>query len=250
MIFNHGCVTDAAHKFFTNGKLLVTCCYFEVLHRWQPIFLSWIGRQTAKTYEHHFFRLFQSIGNELKVNDETIALWTVFQQIVGTVVDFSDAQRIGFQAAYAKFMTTTATGVQCQISKWVDETEGNNFSFLSYDEHYNIGGSLLKGCRYHWKESVTKIAQNRNVISEDQQSEFHHLISMLSTVDTISEFNSTARLILTKYPNAKSWLEWWLQAEQSRMLFPVVKAAIGDDQTPTQHLQGLPTQLYSDFRNI
>ena len=195
MIFNHGCVTDAAHKFFTNGKLLVTCCYFEVLHRWQPIFLSWIGRQTAKTYEHHFFRLFQSIRNGLEVNDETSLLLTVFQQIVGTVVDFSEAQRIEFQAVYAKFMTATAVGVQCQISKWVDETEGNKFSFLSFDEHYHIGGSLLKGYQFHWKESVTKIAQNRNVISEDQQSEFHQLISMLSTVDTIVEFNSTTHLI-------------------------------------------------------
>ena len=151
MIFDHGCVTDAAHKYFTNGKLLITCCYFEILHRWQPIFLSWIGRQTAKTYEHHFFKLFQSIGSSLKVNDEASVLSTVFQQIVGTVVDFSEAQRVGFQVAYAKFMTTTAVGVQCQISKWIDEMEGNKFSFLSYDEHYNLAGSLLKGCQYHWK---------------------------------------------------------------------------------------------------
>ena len=54
MIFGHGCITDAAHKFFQNGKLIVTCCYFEVIHRWQPIFFSWVGRQNASTYQQHF----------------------------------------------------------------------------------------------------------------------------------------------------------------------------------------------------
>lgn len=93
MIFNHGCITDAAHKFFSTGKgkLLVTYCYFEVLHRWQSIFISWIGHQTAKTYECHFFQLFQSIGNALKINDEISSLLSIFQKIIGSMVDFSDA---------------------------------------------------------------------------------------------------------------------------------------------------------------
>jgi hypothetical protein len=67
MIFSHGCITDAAHKFFTNGKLLVTCCYFEILKRWQSILLSWIGRENTETYEHHFFKLFIIIAEQLEV---------------------------------------------------------------------------------------------------------------------------------------------------------------------------------------
>ena len=117
-IFRHGCITDAAHKFFTNSKLLVTCCYFEILKRWQPILLSWIGRDTTKTYEYHFFNLFIIIAEQLKVQDERSSLLTLFQKAVASVVDYSDAQRSGFQAAYARFMTTTQKGLEYQFSYW------------------------------------------------------------------------------------------------------------------------------------
>src|SRR5204863_1954494 len=96
-----GCISDAANKFFVNGKLLVTCCYFEVLKRWQPILLSWIGRETRKTYEYHFFKLFESIEDQLKVcNSEKSSLLLIFQQIIASVVDYSNTQRLGFQDTY------------------------------------------------------------------------------------------------------------------------------------------------------
>src|SRR5204863_9441251 len=83
------------------NKLLVTCCYFEVLKRWQPILLSWIAQETRKTYEYHFFKLFESIGDQLKVcNSERSSLLLIFQQIIASVVDYSNTQRLGFQDTY------------------------------------------------------------------------------------------------------------------------------------------------------
>jgi hypothetical protein len=128
-IFRHRCITDAAHKFFTNGKLLVTCCYFEILKRWQPILLSWIGRDTTKTCEYHFFNLFIIIAEQLKVQDERSSLLTLFQKAVASVVDYSDAQCSGFQAAYARFMTTTQKGLEYQFSYWKYE---GTYIFESY----------------------------------------------------------------------------------------------------------------------
>ena len=239
MLFNHGCVTDAAHKFFQNGKLLVTCCYFEVMHRWEPIFLSWVGRQTAKTYQQHFFKLFESIGNGLRDINGNKSLWRLFQQIIGMVVDFSDAQRAGFQAAYAEFMAHTAVGIKCQLSNWTDDKQPDGeVLFSSYQENYDFGGSLLKGCEYHWHKSVNRIARNCNLIPDGQESEFRGLVAMLSTVSTMVEFNSTARLIYTEFPNVKHWLEWWLQGERSCLLFLAVKTSLGE--TFNENLPGIP----------
>ena len=98
-VFKYGCIMDAAHKFFANGQLLVTCCYFDILHRWQPILLSWIGRQTTETYASHFFTLFNSIAYGFKVKNEEYFTLATFQQVLGTVVDFSELQQTGFQMA-------------------------------------------------------------------------------------------------------------------------------------------------------
>ena len=152
------------------------------------------------------------------------------------VVDFSDAQRIGFQEAYAELMTKTEIEIKCQLSGWVDEKQPDGQAFPFYEEHYDVGGSLLKGCEYHWDKSINRIARNRNVISKDQELEFRGYVMMLSTAQSMVEFNSTTRLISTEFPNVKLWLEWWLHGERSRLLFPIVKASLGESYN--ENLQG------------
>jgi hypothetical protein len=136
---------------------------------------------------------------------------------VASVVDYSDAQRSGFQAAYARFMTTTQKGLEYQFQYWNHEgtsifelylnKEGSGFTILSYDDHYRIAGSLLKGCQYHWKESVTRIAKNSAIVPMKQQSYFRHLTSELLKSDTLQDFNSTIHTIEKEFPNTNSWLE-------------------------------------------
>ena len=118
LLFQHGMITDAAHKFFKVGKLLQTTCYFEVLHRWQSILISWIGKQNKETYSSHFFTLFISIAEQLSIIDSDYFRLPVFQSIISTVVDFSDAQRLGFQIAYQKFLTSTDHDLRLQIHEW------------------------------------------------------------------------------------------------------------------------------------
>jgi len=247
MLFSHGCVTDAAHKFFQNGKLLITCCYFEVIHRWEPIFISWVGRQTARTYQQHFFKLFQSIANGLKDINGNKSLQRLFQQVIGTVLDFSDAQRKGFQAAYAEFMENTPMGIKCQLSNWTDDKRSDGGTvFCSYQEHYDLGGSLLKGCEYHWHRNINHTARNRSLVPADQESKFRGLLAMLSTANTMVEYNSTVCLINMQFPNVKPWLEWWVQGERACLLFPAVKASLGE--IVNENLPGISiSQLLTNF---
>ena len=113
-IFRNGMISDGAHKFFFGATLNHTCAYFEVLHRWQPILASWMGRQNVETYTIHFLTLFNTISSQLYLADPDIRL-SSFHQIIGTVVDFSDAQRSGFERAYVKFMTETDYGHRFQM---------------------------------------------------------------------------------------------------------------------------------------
>ena len=76
-----------------------------------------------------FFKLFESIGDQLKVcNCEKSPLLLIFQQIIASVVDYSNAQQLGFQDIYEQFMTTIEVGIQCQFSQW--NQEGHRFFFI------------------------------------------------------------------------------------------------------------------------
>lgn len=121
---------------------------------------------------------------------------------------------------------------------YINKTGQNKFSFSSYDDHYQIAGSLLKGCQQHWKESITRIAKNSTVVPPNRQTYFRHLISLLSKVNKIEDFNAAVHTIVTEFPVTTTWLNWWLKAEHSRMLFPAVQIAIGDDKSASEHLQG------------
>lgn len=231
LLFQHGMITDAAHKFFKVGKLLQTTCYFEVLRRWQPILISWIGKQNKETYSSHFFTLFISIAEQLSAIDYDYFRLPVFQSIVSTVVDFSDAQRLGFQIAYQKFLTSTDHGLRLQIREW--ERSEIEYRFVEAEEHYAIAGILLKGCLYHWNESVKRIIENRHVIPKERQDEFKSYITKLFTAATIDAFNVIVNTIRTEFPNTRNWIDWWIKNEHAQMLFPILQIR------ELKHVQGI-----------
>ena len=68
---------------------------------------------------------------------------------------------------------------------------------------------------------------------------------MLSTAKDMKDFNSTVRLISTESPKVKYWLEWWVQADRSRLLFDVVKASLGE--THNVNLQSLSFMLFYSY---
>ena len=240
-IFNHGMITDAAHKFFHTEKLLQTCCYYEELHRWQPILISWTGKQNKETYACHFFTLFTSIAGQLKISNVDIQLST-FQFIIATVVDFSDAQRAGFQLAYQKFLTSTEYGIQLQMHEW--ELSSLTYQFLSADEHYSVAAGIIKGCLQHWKKSVTRVSQNHHVIPSEQRSEFHSYISDLFSTETIENFELMKELIELMFPNTRDWLNWWCKTEHAGLLFPILRSR------QFEQLEGIYLSTMFNSRNI
>jgi len=215
-IFRYGMISDGAHKFFSGATLNHTCVYFDVLHRWQPILASWMGRQNAETYTIHFLTLFSTIASQICSADPDIQL-SSFHEIISTVVDFSDAQRSGFEGAYVRFMTDTDYGHRFQMREWALDPQ---YQFPSHEEHHSVARGLLRGCRQHWRESVTRISNNHHIIPPDRKSEFHNLINQLYSSFCVEEFEETMELIENAFPNTADWLRWWARTEHSHLLFP------------------------------
>jgi len=217
-IFRHGMITDAAHKFFHNGKLLHTCSYFEALHRWRPILVSWMGLQNKETYASHFQCLFTIIASQIWKTNPDIRLST-FHSIISNVVDFSDAKRAGFEMAYVRFIASTDYGHRLLMREWEFD---HHYQFPSFEQHQAIAQSLLKGCHQHWMRSVTRISNNHRVIPPNQNPEFHQLISELFYARTVEEFRNSIERIQGKFPNTTDWLRWWSRTEHAALLFPIL----------------------------
>ncbi|KAG2208376.1 hypothetical protein INT45_001999, partial [Circinella minor] len=75
--------------------------------------------------------------------------------------------------------------------------------------------SLLKGCYYHWKQSVQRIVSNHAVVPPGYD-------------------------IREDFPNAKKWLDWWVHEEVAGMIFKS-KGWLKDE------LQAHPTRTTNDI---
>lgn len=63
----NGFVSDAAHKFFENGALLiVTSAYSSPLQKWVPVLVSYSSNNTKECHKMHFKILFDGLRQEME----------------------------------------------------------------------------------------------------------------------------------------------------------------------------------------
>ena len=91
--YEGGLVSDATYRFFANGYLMSTSMYVDLLERWVPIAISWLGGISTKHYKAHFVALLNSVK---KARLEPSAC----DALISQVVDFSQGQKNGFIEAY------------------------------------------------------------------------------------------------------------------------------------------------------
>jgi hypothetical protein len=110
---------------------------------------------------------------------------------LGTLMDFSVSQRLGFQDACQSVFGMT----------------------------YAQSLSFIKGCYMHWMSSVECIKKNFRVVPADKSQEFMSLTYKLQKTTHPDVFLETGGAILSNFPNARDWLVWWLQPSICSMIF-------------------------------
>lgn len=59
----HGIITDGSHDFFSHGVLLTSLVFSQVLLRWVPVLLTWIGNMDTHHHQTHFKTLIEGIAD-------------------------------------------------------------------------------------------------------------------------------------------------------------------------------------------
>ncbi|EGF97334.1 uncharacterized protein MELLADRAFT_85854 [Melampsora larici-populina 98AG31] len=132
--YTGGLLSDITYRFFKMGYLLTTSKYCETIKRWVPVLFTWLGGLEALHYKIHFKNLLQQI-QKTNMSEKSKNM------MVEQVVDFSLAQKVGFQEAYMEVFNC------------------NN---------KNTALSKLHGCEWHFLQAVTRIKKNHKIVKLKQ----------------------------------------------------------------------------------
>ncbi|EIW84332.1 hypothetical protein CONPUDRAFT_142660 [Coniophora puteana RWD-64-598 SS2] len=196
----NGFVTDATHKYFAdhNALLLITATYSLELTRWVPVQFAYLNGATAAHYRQHFLALFKSIA--LQAIERKIP---VTDDLFAGVVDFSDAERIGFEEAFVDFWN---------LHRQIDD--------CTEDQLRDAAKRCLKGCHQHFIAGTTRLKRT-GIIHSDRNSKSYFdmcIREMMNTHDH-HQFQTMVSQLRERFPKAKSWLDWWLRPEHAALIF-------------------------------
>ena len=119
-------------------------------------------------------------------------------------MDFSESERLGFCGAFVDFWTEYLQGSESTF------TEGQLFA---------IAESHLRGCLQHFEASIARIQRISGVVPPEDQGRFSSMAKGLVSAPDMKTFLELAVQLGKEFPNAVSWLEWWMREEHASMLF-------------------------------
>ncbi|TFK37264.1 hypothetical protein BDQ12DRAFT_608068, partial [Crucibulum laeve] len=139
----NGLVSDAAHGWWQErtSLLIISSCYSSELLCWVPGVFSCSNGASAEHYKYHFLAVFYSMANE--ASDRQIE---IFDRIFAGVVDFSEAECVGFCLAFVEF--------------WLSQPDHNR----TEKELQKASEKLLRGCVQHFQAGVTHIKKISGVV--------------------------------------------------------------------------------------
>ncbi|KAJ7604282.1 hypothetical protein DFH06DRAFT_1310588 [Mycena polygramma] len=204
----HGLVTDGSHDFFTQGILLASLVFSQIIMRWTPILFTWIGKLDERHHKSHFDQLVYVIAEVC-----TTGLGYAFdERLYSAVLDFSTAQRNGFISAFVEYMCARIPGWNT-LSEASRTAEAKALRVRAE--------ALIKGCIVHWKRSLHKI---KAIVGVKHLFRFEGLISILeSEGTTAAEFLQAVEQLRAEFPEIRPWLAWWVLPGNGSMIFPAMQ---------------------------
>ncbi|POW20305.1 hypothetical protein PSHT_03689 [Puccinia striiformis] len=195
-LYDGGLLSDVTYRYFENGYLLTTSMFCDELSRWIPVQISWIRGLSTEYYYIHFAVLFRQF---LKAQITPLER----DDLVLQVVDFSKAQTEGFISAY---IDVFRQGTREEV------------------------GRLLKGCRQHYRNSITRVKRNRSLIYADEEEPFRAACMDLLEHEQPDGKSHEQKVdyIRRRWPKVKKWLDWWTTADVEAQLFKCRRPRLED----------------------
>jgi len=119
-------------------------------------------------------------------------------------MDFSMAQSNAFCHAFADVFRELG-----DHRSWIDLKE--------------TAGTLLRGCKVHFRTSVNRIAKLSAVVAPNHKAAFIQLATGLLDCTSPAEFNEGCEEIKRQFPGATNWITWWRRPNVASKLFEGMK---------------------------
>lgn len=205
-------IMNATFTVFQKGfYLCTTVVYCQEIQKYATIFSAVIDGLSQHNFKAYFLKLFN-------VYDIT---FDGRRDILGVIMDFSDAQRGGFIQAYHE-ITARDDGIK-----------------------------YVKGCRVHFKRNVFKMAEaykQQHGGEKTRKKEISKLANSLTLAKTEDEYNTILSNLAEKFKIAKSWVKWWNRDDVRTTIFPAVSAMKPELQdhpnTDTNAVESFHNEIY------
>jgi hypothetical protein len=177
--------------------------------------MIFVTRLHASAYKRIFLAFFAHNPSLWSVTDGTLQL--LFE---ACLVDFSDSQRSGF--------------LQAVEALWRQKFSGD-FSVALRQSF----AAKLKGCYFHYCQSIKSVSHNSHVVPSGMEDEFNHMAHAMYKATTMTQYNSAVSGISQRFPRANKWLAWWTAPSHAGLIFPAFRASELGQELHTFH--NMPT---------
>ncbi len=89
--------------------------------------------------------------------------------------------------------------------------------------------SMLQLCSVHYKNNVNKVSKMSKIIPPKERGFFKKLcLTLLLDNLNFYQFQEIVNGIVTKFPNARGWIKWYMRASIAPHIFPACNSALDD----------------------
>ncbi|KAF5372086.1 hypothetical protein D9758_004961 [Tetrapyrgos nigripes] len=78
---------------------------------------------------------------------------------------------------------------------------------------------LIKGCKYHFEKSMTRVSRLGNHVPPESRDNFLETCRQMVETENSGVFNQLVKIMQERWPGLEAWQRWWLAPEHASMIF-------------------------------
>jgi len=204
---------DISYKLCRRYYKMVLTGFNHVTRQGFVVAVAFLERADANSYSTFFKTLIKHNPTLIIVTSTDITF-----SFEALCVDFSDAQRKGLVNAVIAVVRSRG----CHLSDQQIQAK-----VLLY----------LKGCEFHFEQSLTKVDRSGALSKNALKTVFKSHVKAWTQSKNLATFAEGKKQLLQYFPSVKGWIEWWSLPVHAVLLFPGVrKDLLGETDEMYDHL--------------